>query len=94
MKSLLSLSTPSETQQKAADWCRRTRKLKGYNSRKALSLATSIPEATIKYFENTGNISLGKFLIIFTTIGDLDEFDNLFKDQKIPPKSMGEILSV
>jgi len=94
MKSLLSLSTPSETQQKAADWCRRTRKLNGYNSRKSLSEATGIPEATIKRFENTGDISLGRFLIIFKTIGDLDEFNNLFKDQQTAPKSMGEIISV
>jgi len=94
MSLLLSLTTPSETQKNAADWCRRTRKQKGYNSRKALHLATGIPEATIKHFENTGDISLGKFLIIFTTIGDLDQLNNLFKDQKTAPKSMGEILSV
>lgn len=93
MSTLLSLIAPYDVQQKAAEWCRSTRKQKGYKSRKALHLATGIPEATIKHFEVTGEISFKRLLLIIATIGDLDQAIRLFENEPPAPKTIKEVLN-
>lgn len=47
-------------------------------SRRELSERTGIPAPTIKHFEDTGQISLERLLLIAETVGYLEEFGQLF----------------
>ncbi len=65
-------------------------------SRDKLALRSTVPAATIKKFETTGQISLRQFLLLWQCLDQLEHLDKLTKpcvelDQK--PLSIADVLS-
>ncbi|TNH04032.1 helix-turn-helix transcriptional regulator, partial [Pasteurellaceae bacterium Phil31] len=67
----LSLLSAYDVQQSFATYLRQKRKEKKL-SRKALAERCLVPEATIKKFETTGQISLRQLLMIWQIVADLE----------------------
>ena len=76
---LLSLLTPKDIQQQIAFDVKRFRlEVKGWK-RQTLAERSGVPAATIKRFENTGEISLRQLLMLVHALGLLDRFEHLFQ---------------
>ncbi|TNH05930.1 helix-turn-helix domain-containing protein [Testudinibacter sp. TR-2022] len=89
----LSLLSAYDVQQSVATYLRQKRKEKKL-SRKALAERCLVPEATIKKFETTGQISLRQLLMIWQIVADLKPFHDLTKPAAKPmPKSIAEVLA-
>lgn len=73
---LSTIRTPYEVQQRLALVLKHTRRTLKHSRRKA-SLRTGIPEPTIRRFEDTGEISLRQFLVLWDSYGDLRALDQL-----------------
>ena len=89
---LLSLVTPADVQQQLAAGIkhrRRERKL----SRNALAELTTVPPATIKRFESTGQISLRQFLLLWQCVDRLDRLVALTEVPRPPPRSIEDVLA-
>ncbi len=75
---LLSLLSPQDVQQQLAAAFKHARlELKGWK-RATLAERSGVPSATIKRFENTGEISLRQLLMLAHALGQLEAFDQLF----------------
>lgn len=61
-------------------------------SRRVLAQRSTVPEATIKKFEHTGQISLRQFLLLWQTLASLDEFVALTRPRPTVPKTIDEVL--
>lgn len=93
---LLSLVTATDIQQRLAESVRMLRKTKKL-SRKALADVSTVPEATIKKFETTGQISLRQFLLLWQSVADLGAFVELAKQAEhlsiqAQPRSIQDVL--
>lgn len=66
--------TPYEVQQRLAQRVKHTRRSLKHSRRKA-SIQTGVPEATIRHFEDTGEISLRQFLVLWSFYCGLSELD-------------------
>lgn len=66
----LSLIDESDVQTALARHLRRRRKIRGY-SREQLAQHSTVPAATIKKFELSGQISLRQFLLLWQSLDDL-----------------------
>ncbi|MTI12308.1 helix-turn-helix domain-containing protein [Sansalvadorimonas verongulae] len=82
---LFSLVTAPDVQQQLADTVRAQRKAKKL-SRKALAGLSTVPEATIKKFETTGQISLRQFLLLWQSVAGLTALSELIKETGNPSK--------
>lgn len=71
--------TPYEVQQRLAQVVKRTRRSLKHSRRKA-SNRTGIPDATIRRFEDTGEISLRQFLVLWDSYGELGDLDQLTRE--------------
>ena len=81
----LSLVTAPDIQQQLAASIRLLRKTKKL-SRKALSAKSTVPEATIKKFETTGQISLRQFLLLWQYVDNINAFVELVKQTEAQVK--------
>jgi hypothetical protein len=83
------LYTASEVQLEIAHKAKKRRKWLKYSREKASSLS-GVPSATIRKFEDTGEISLRQFLMLLQAYGDLSTMDKGFENP--PAKTMDELL--
>ena len=67
---------PYEVQQRFARVLKHKRRALKHSRRQA-SLRTGIPEATIRRFEDTGEVSLRQFLVLWDSYEDLRALDQL-----------------
>lgn len=88
---LLSLLTPTDTQEQLAECVQRKRKQKKW-SRLALAERSSVPASTIKKFETTGQISLRQFILLWQSVDRLDALVALAKEEPAIPSSIDEVL--
>ncbi len=89
---LLSPVTPTDLQRRLATGVqqrRRERKL----SRNALAELTTVPPATIKRFESTGQISLRQFLLLWQCVDRLDRLAALTEPPEPTPRSIEDVLA-
>jgi len=87
---MLSLLSPFELQLELSLFVKATRQAKGY-SVQAFSEKTGVPNSTIRKFENTGEISLRQFLMIYAGVSKLTDLQQL--TQKIEmPTSIDEVI--
>ncbi len=77
MKTIPSLLTPVETEKLLASRIKRLRLIAGYK-RATLAKRSGVSEASLKRFENTGQVSLKNLLRLAHALGHLEEFSNLF----------------
>ncbi len=88
---MLSINTPYEIQLELAKKHKIKRKwLK--HSRKHTAKITGIPEATIRRFEDTGEISFRQFLILCNIYWDLAVYDKAFS--KPEARTMDELIEM
>lgn len=82
----------TDLQTALADYLRRCRKQKKL-SRQALAQRSTVPAATIKKFELTGQISLRQFLLLWQSLDDLHRLYALTHTrQNQEPKTIAEVL--
>ena len=89
---LLQLVTPTDLQrQLAAEVKRRRRERK--LSRYEFAELTTVPPATIKRFESTGQISLRQFLLLWQCVDRLDRLSSLIEPSEPTPRSIEDVLA-
>ena len=89
--SLLSLLSPTDVQQHLAKsvWDKRKQmKL----SRQALFERSTVPAATIKKFEHTGQISLRQFILLWQCVDRLENLLALTQEPEVRPRTIDEVL--
>lgn len=89
---LLSLTTAADVQRQLAAQTRQRRRDRKL-SRRALAELSTVPAATIKRFETTGQISLRQFLLLWQCVGDLDQLALLAEPAALPPRTIDEVLA-
>ena len=89
---LLSLVTPADVQQQLAAGIKRRRRERKL-SRNALAELTTVPPATIKRFESTGQISLRQFLLLWQCVDRLDRIVTLTEAPQPPLRSIEDVLA-
>ncbi|WP_415912223.1 helix-turn-helix domain-containing protein [Neptuniibacter sp. QD37_11] len=62
------------------------------HSRDKASEVTGVPAATIRHFENTGEISLRQFLMLAEIYGDLSNYESNFTKPKA--RTMAELIKM
>ena len=82
---------PSEIQRSLSTSFRTARKFRKH-SRKEASIRSGVPEATIRRFEDTGEISLRQLLMLCDVYGSHLTADSLFP--KPEPQSMDELIAM
>lgn len=82
---------PSEIQRSLSSSFRTARKARKH-SRKEASIRSGVPEATIRRFEDSGEISLRQFLMLCDAYGSPKATDSLFP--KPAPRSMDELIAM
>lgn len=87
---MLSLLTPFDLQLEFSQFCKKTRKLKGFSS-KEFADKTGVPDSTIRKFEKTGEISFRQFLMIYAEVGKLTELQKLTQLAEMP-KNLDEVI--
>jgi len=90
MISIAELYTPTEIQQSLADACK-TARLRKNHSRKKASQMSGVPEATIRKFEATSEISLRQFIMLCNVYGELNNCSELFPPPN--PVSLQDIIA-
>ncbi|MGI9322863.1 MAG: transcriptional regulator, partial [Pseudomonadales bacterium] len=88
----LSFLTEADVQQALAAHIRRLRK-QAKLSRQALAERSTVPAATIKKFELTGQISLRQLLLLWECLDDLRRIQHLTREQAQAPKTIAEVLA-
>jgi transcriptional regulator with XRE-family HTH domain len=83
--------SPYEVQLELSQFVKKNRKNKGL-SVKSLSEKSGVPDSTIRKFENTGEISLRQFLILYSEIGKLSDLQQLTKIASTP-SSLDEVIN-
>jgi len=72
----------------------RTRREQAKLSRDKLAERSTVPAATIKKFELTGQISLRQLLLLWQTLDDLKRIYELSQLKEVePPRSIEEVLN-
>ena len=93
--STISLLSTADLQMSLCEWLKKCRKLQKL-SRVALSERSTVPASTIKKFENSGQISLRQFLLLWQCLDDLSRLNALTRHtsqpQSNPPLSIDEVL--
>ncbi|MGB3917995.1 XRE family transcriptional regulator [Thiothrix litoralis] len=87
----LSLVTATDVQQQLADAVRERRKRMKL-SRRLLAERSTVPEATIKKFETSGQISLRQFILLWQCVDQLERLAALGKPVAASPRSIEEVL--
>lgn len=90
-----SLLSASDIQQSFAIYLKQQRKIKKL-SRSAVAERSTVPMATIKKFETTGQISLRQLLLLWQSLDDLSRLHALLNPVEIKstlPKSIDEVLA-
>ncbi len=85
-----SYKMPSEIQRSLSEAFRSVRKSRRHG-RKETSIRTGVPEATIRRFEDTGEISLRQLLMLCDVYGNASATDSLFP---LEPQSMDELIAM
>jgi transcriptional regulator with XRE-family HTH domain len=81
----LSLLSTADVQSSLCDWLRLLRKEQKL-SRQQLALRSTVPASTIKKFENTGQISLRQFILLWQSLDELARLNDLTKaDERQSP---------
>lgn len=62
-------------------------------SRQALAERSTVPAATIKKFETTGQISLRQFLLLWQSLDDLRRLNALARPADPEPATIDEVLN-
>ncbi|OSQ36450.1 transcriptional regulator [Thalassospira mesophila] len=91
----LSLLSAADIQQSLCDTVKRQRKSLKL-SRDALAKRSTVPAATIKKFETTGQISLRQFLLLWQSVDDLSRvkaLTNTPASTTPPPQNTDEVLA-
>ena len=89
---LLSLVTPTDLQRQLAAEVKRRRRARKL-SRNAFAELTTVPPATIKRFETTGQISLRQFLLLWQCVDRLDRLSALIETPEPTPRSVEDVLA-
>lgn len=87
----LLLLTATDVQRQLADAVRRQRKQRKL-SRQALAECSTVPAATIKRFETTGQISLRQFILLWQCVDRLERLAELSGTSERKPRSIDEVL--
>lgn len=87
---MLSLLTPFDTQLAFSQFCKKTRKKKGFSTQ-VLSHLSGVPDSTIRKFEHSGEISFRQFLMLYAQLGTLTDLQKLTEQTAIP-QSLDEVL--
>lgn len=82
----------AEVQNLLAKYLRSQREAAGL-SRAALAEISLVPEATIKKFELSDQISLRQFMLLWQSLDDLPRLVELTKSQQAKPRSIEEVLN-
>lgn len=88
----LSFLNEADVQQALAAHLRRLRK-QAKLSRQAMAERSTVPAATIKKFELTGQISLRQMLLLWECLDDLRRIQQLTREQAQAPKTIAEVLA-
>ena len=92
--SKLSLLSATDVQASMCEWLIANRKALKL-SREKLAKRSTVPAATIKKFETTGQISFRQFLLLWQSLDDLTRLNSLTKRSSKtnqPPLSIDEVL--
>ena len=84
-------NTASEVQLATALKAKNRRKRLNYSREKASDIS-GVPAATIRKFEDTGEISFRQFLMLLQAYGDLSMTDKMFENP--PAKTMDELIKL
>lgn len=76
---MMFIESPNEVQTKLAFQLRSLRKRRGH-SRSEAAHRSGVPSATLRRFEDTGEISLRQFLMLCAVYGSLESASSLFPD--------------
>ena len=79
---LSNLRTPYDLQMSLSVTLKAARRFRRHSRREA-GMRTGIPAATIRRFEETGEISLRQFLVLWGTYFELGELDQFVKQQHV-----------
>ena len=88
---LLSLLSCADVQQQLAESVRQKRKQMKL-SRRLLAERSTVPAATIKKFETTGQISLRQFILLWQCVDRLENLSVLTKQAPNAPRSIDDVL--
>ncbi|WCE32188.1 transcriptional regulator [Vibrio sp. SCSIO 43137] len=89
---MLSLNTAYDAQMKLRDHLKKLRKSQKLSVDK-LTVKSGVPNATIRKFESTGNISFRQFLMLFEALHNIDDIVKLCETSESEPSSIDEVLS-
>lgn len=87
---MLSLLSPSEIQDKLAEGMKSARKRRK-ESRGLAAEKTGVPSATIRRFEDTGEISIRQFLMLAEVYGKVELINSVFAENEA--KTMKELVN-
>ena len=87
---MLSLYTSYDAQLDLAAYAKAARKRKKYSVKK-LSEITGVADSTIRRFESCGEISLKNFMLIYQTLGSLNNIKSLIEIEEMP-ESLDDVL--
>ncbi|SHF91287.1 helix-turn-helix domain-containing protein [Vibrio gazogenes] len=88
---MLSLYTAYDIQLELKEFIKQSRKQQKLTV-EALANRSGVPYSTIRKFENSGNISLRQFLMLFEAVGDIGQIRSLIQAHPSEPKSIDEVL--
>ncbi len=88
---MLSLNTAYDAQIELRDHLRNLRKSQKLSVDR-LTEKSGVPNATIRKFESTGNISLRQSLMLFEALRNIDDIVKLCEEPKSEPSSIDEVL--
>jgi hypothetical protein len=88
---LLSLLSSADVQQQLAASVRQKRNQMKL-SRRLLAERSTVPAATIKKFETTGQISLRQFILLWQCVDRLENLSALTKEAERAPRTIDEVL--
>lgn len=89
---MLSFYDEVDTQKLLAEYLQKQRK-KAKLSREKLAEKALVPAATIRHFENTGQISLRQFLALWLVLDNLDRLVELTQAKPVMPQTIDEVLN-
>lgn len=89
---LLQLVSPTDLQRQLATEVKRRRRERKL-SRNEFSELTTVPPATIKRFESTGQISLRQFLLLWQCVDRLDRLSSVIEAPEPTPRSIEDVLA-
>jgi len=88
----LTLISPTDVQIHLAEFIKSKRK-KLKLSRAGLAERSGVPASTIKKYENTYQISLRQFILLFKSVDSLDKLIQVTKEDEFIPGSMEDIIN-